>query len=63
MFLIGDLHLKQIESIFSKQTVRKIKGQLEIFKIISTTFVLKENVPEEVTEFSHVNLGLSRNTA
>jgi len=30
---------------------------------MSTNFVVKENVLEEVTEFSHVNLGLSRNTA
>lgn len=46
-----------------KKKVRKIKGRLEIFKIMSTNFVVKENLLEEVIEFSHVNLGFSRNTA
>ena len=43
-----------MERIFGKQKARKVKGQLEIFTIMSTNFVVKENAPEEVTEFSRV---------
>jgi hypothetical protein len=46
--------------IFSKQTVRKVKEQLETFKIMSTNFVVKKNVSEEAIQFSHVNLGFSQ---